>query len=184
MCIESRINTLILSSYGLTLCCNFVFLSSPLVVNIFFVQFKSFDKMLWGFCPTVLGQKKVVVLRVQVLKLVWIPFGGAAPWSSAVMRAASWNSGIFELLGFFSARPSPGVRRIWVRLLWRMVQQVFAAAPTASAVFSSEAVHGDFPSATWWAPTIQRLGSFSIGASGTSSVSSSSSGSRGLRCNF
>jgi hypothetical protein len=130
------------------------------------------------------GAWEVVVLRVQILKLAWIPFGGAAPWSSAVMRAASRSSGIFGLLEFFSPRPGLGVRRIWVRLLWRMVQQVFAAAPAASAVVSSEAVYGDFPSATWWAPTIQGLGSFGSNASATAPVSSSSPGSRGLRCFF
>jgi hypothetical protein len=46
----------------------------------------------------------------------------------------------------------------------RMIHRFFAAAPAFPAVVSSEAVLGDFPSAVWWAPAIQCLGSFSSGA--------------------
>jgi hypothetical protein len=46
----------------------------------------------------------------------------------------------------------------------RMIQRFFAVAPALPAVVSSEAVLGDFPSAVWWAPVIQCLGSFSSGA--------------------
>ena len=46
----------------------------------------------------------------------------------------------------------------------RMIQRFFAAAAAFPAVLSSEAVLGDFPSAVWWAPAIQCLGSFSSGA--------------------
>jgi hypothetical protein len=58
------------------------------------------------------GAWEAVVLRVQVLKLAWIPFDDATPWSSAIMRVASRSSGIFGLLELFSPRPWPRVRLI------------------------------------------------------------------------
>jgi hypothetical protein len=51
-----------------------------------------------------------------------------------------------------------------MKMKMRVMQRFFVAAPAVPAVVSPEAVLGDFPSAVWWAPAIQGLGSFSSGA--------------------
>ena len=42
----------------------------------------------------------------------------------------------------------------------------------------------DFPTASWWAPAIQGLGSLGSGASTAAPASSSLLDTRGLQCNF
>ena len=104
-----------------------------------------------GRCPAG-GASEAEVLLVRLLS-AQIPSGGGVPWGFTDLRAI-----------FPAPRPDPGMRWIWMQFNKRMIQRFFAAAPAFLAVVSSEAVLGDFPSAVWWAPAIQCLGSFSSGA--------------------
>ena len=98
------------------------------------------------------GASKAEVLLVRPLS-VQIPSDGGVPW------------GFPDLFAIFAApRPDPGMWWIWMQFNKRMIQRFFAATAAFLAVVSSEAVLGDFPSAVWWAPAIQCLGSFSSGA--------------------
>ena len=103
-----------------------------------------------GRCPAG-GASEAEVLLVRPLS-AQIPSGGGVPWGFTDLRAI-----------FPAPRPDPGMRWIWMQFNKRMIQRFFAAAPAFPAVVSSEAVLGDFPSAVWWAPAIQCLGSFSSG---------------------
>ena len=109
-----------------------------------------------GRCPAG-GALEAEVVLVHPLS-AHIPSGGGVPWVFT------------DLCAIFPApRPDPGMRWIWMQFNKRMIQRFFAAAAFPAVVYS-EAVLGDFPSAVWWAPAIQCLGS--------------SSGSRRLSCNF
>jgi hypothetical protein len=129
------------------------------------------------------GTWEAVVLLVWVLLSAWFPSDGGAPWGFFVIRVAPLGPRILGLLVLSSPWPVL-VRRIWVLLLWRLVQWIFAVAPTFSAVVSSEAVLGDFSSALWWAPAIQGFGELQRRRAIANSNSSSSSRFRGPRCIF